>query len=176
MPTLLNKSNNGRGLQPDQETFFIKGYTWIFLGDRKYPFKDEEERVSLYEKYREHLIKKMHLPRNASYFGNNDFRVPDSNRLRPQEWWRRDAPEPKRIFNDAELIRFGFYSKQPALETDYEFLSRLNLLTDTDRTYIKISSFADEEERTIRYRNYLLNEESKNQIKEDPNVQMAKVG
>lgn len=161
MPTLLNKSDNGRGLKIDQETFFIKGYTWSFLGDRKYPFADEEERASLYEKYRDHLIKKMHHPRNAAYFGNNDLRVPNSNCLRPQEWWRRDSPEPKRIFNDAKLIRFGIYTKQPALETDYEFILRTNLLTDMDKAYIKVSSFADEEERTIRYRNYFLNLESR---------------
>ncbi len=105
-------------------------------------------------KHRAELMKAMHQPRIPG-----DFHAPFGSDLRPAEWFKVEAPEPRRILNDAVQVVSGnpnLFDNEPLLETDYEYLHRLNLLTDEDRKYMKSEDFKQNEKRTLDYREYCL--------------------
>jgi len=149
-------------LSPAQETFFFLGYTWPFLADPEYPFENDDERSRLWEIHRERLMARMYAEREPG-----DLRAPGANHLRPREWWFRDAPEEKIVLNGALRVPGrgeGVWTKQPAKESDYEYLQRLGLLTDDDRRRVRKIDFIEAEQEDINYRNYLIEQQGHREV------------
>lgn len=146
-------------LSPDQRIFFVLGYVPWFRGSPKgIPFNSDEHRKSLWEKNREDIMKLIYLDSPM------DIPWKSANQLRPAEWFRKDAPEQKRVLNDAKFIKFdecghSIWDSMPLEETDSEYLSRLNLLTGPDILKMEKDSFKFEEERDLEFRSYCLREE-----------------
>ena len=160
MPIKLTEKPKDK-LTPAQESFFINGWVspfWISSGEKEFPFRDEEERVKAWQRYKNALIKKMYEPRL-----NGSFRfaeVPMGNDLRPAEWFIREAPEEKRVLNGAVRVdpnNRGLFDREPLFETDFEFLSRLKMLTPEDEAYIQTEQFKEAEADAMEYRAYPLN-------------------
>jgi hypothetical protein len=142
------KVQRGR-LSVEQRDFFLKGYSHFCIGD---PFKNKD-RLALWKKYRAELMRAMY---ETHIHGN--FHDAVINDLRPYEWFRVEAPEPRGVLNDAKRIGpedAGLFDKEPILETDYEYLQRLGLLNDEDRAYVQTEAFKEAEKYAIKLREYL---------------------
>ena len=142
------QSNND--LTQRQRDIFILGYQ--MFDSKTFPFKDETQRRQLWKKHREDLLKAMHQPRT-----HGNFHEPFGNNLRPHEWWRVEAPEPRGVLNDAVRVdpaNPSLFDKEPLLETDHEYLERLKLLSAEDLAYMESGSFKEDERRDLEYREY----------------------
>ncbi len=60
------------------------------------------------------------------------------------------------VLNGAIRMGEGLYDRQPLIETDCEFLTRLNLMTPAGSQYCKTEDFTESEIKAIDYRHYLL--------------------
>jgi hypothetical protein len=157
MPTLKKiEENEFKGLTLSKKTFFVLGYTIDFLGDPKFPFKSQEERRSMWNECKNYIQKEMYKPRVHGNFRNSHW-----NSLRAEEYWRYDAPEPRKVLNGAKRIHpqdpdDSLWDSWPSEETEFEYLSRLNLLSDADRQFIKKyeKEFWDEENEERNFREY----------------------
>jgi hypothetical protein len=154
----IERKMEGEQLMAAQKTYFILGFTLDFLGDPKFPFESEPQRRSLWEKTKDRIQAKMYEPR---IHGN--FREPAWNALRANEWWEFDTPESKRILNGAKKLNNNRYDFWPAEETDQEFLTRLNLLSEDDLEFIKRHNmeFWRAENDDIEFRRYMEEEDRK---------------
>ena len=158
MPSLKKiEENEFHGLTLSQKTYFVLGYTFDFLGDKEFPFADEKERRSLWNECKSYVQREMYKPR---VHGN--FRNPNWNSLRPEEYWKFDAPEPRRVLNQAKRLHpedpdDSLWDSEPLEETDYEFLVRLNLLTSDEQNFIGKyeKDFWRAEKDDVDYREYL---------------------
>jgi hypothetical protein len=144
------------GLTKEQCAFFLFGYT----GDspEKFPFNSEEHREELWKKYKEKIMDEVYKDIQV-----RDRYSPSANLLRPREWFLKDATEKKRVFNNAKFLKFNeighcIWDMMPLLETDAEFLGRLNLLTSADLLKMASESFQFEEGRDLEFRGYCLRE------------------
>jgi Fe-S cluster biosynthesis and repair protein YggX len=87
---------------------------------------------------------------------HGNFRNPNWNSLRPEEYWKFDAPSPRLILNEAKRLYpedpdKDIWDKWTSEETQYEYLVRLGLLTEDDRKFIERYSkefWRDEKEDT----------------------------
>jgi len=144
-------------LSEAQICFFMFGWTWDFMDHPSFPFQSQKQRQTLWHKHRDELIRKCHEPRDLS-----DWCRPDANVLRPFEWWCTEAQEEKLIFNDA--VRYpnnpNIFNKWPLWETDYEYLTRLGLLTDQDKEYALTEEFQQAENYSLAYRKFDLEVEA----------------
>ena len=106
-------------------------------------------------------MQSMYLPREPG------FHSPLGNSLRPAEWFKVDAPELMRPLNDAvrvDLKNPNLFDKQPLMETDAEYLLRLELLTEKDRAYMETESFKAEERKALEFRKAMMVNPSENPI------------
>ena len=147
-----------RILDKEKIAYFLFGFA--ISGD-EFPFKSEEEKASLWVKYQEELMEAIY-----SEYTPADLYACDANQLRPAEWFKREAPERRRILNDAKFLGYdpesghSLYDKSPALETDAEYLARLGLLNLKDLKKMGRPEFLIEEGRVLNFRKFLMKEKN----------------
>jgi hypothetical protein len=147
--TFKRKSKTVNGLTQNQRDWLLMGYAHFAI---KVPFRNDEQRTVLWKRHRDELMKSMFVPRIPG-----DFHSPFGNDLRPAEWWRLEAPEPRGVLNDAVRVDAAnpeVFDKEPMLETDFEYLQRLGLLNDQDKAYMETECFKSDEKQAVEYREY----------------------
>jgi Fe-S cluster biosynthesis and repair protein YggX len=168
----IERKMEGEKLFEAQKTFFILGFSHDFMGDPKFPFESQQKRRDLWNKYKTYIQKQMYAFRK-----HGNFRNPNWNCLRAEEYWKFDSPEPRLILNGAKRIHpedpdSDIWDRWPSEETQFEYLSRLNLLTDVDRQFIEKynKDFWREEKEEIDYRKFEKEETEKELLLPIPNV------
>jgi hypothetical protein len=153
----IERKMEGDQLMEARKTFFILGYTQEWMGDPKFPFESQQERRDLWNKYKTYIQKQMYAFRK-----HGNFRNPNWNSLRAEEYWKFDALSPRLVLNGAKRLNpedsdNDLWNSEPLLETDFEYLSRLNLLTPDDQNFIAKyeKEFWRAEKDDIDYREYL---------------------
>lgn len=141
-------------LRPLQESFFLFGYHPTDM--REFPFDSQRQRRLLWEKFRDSLC-------DMIFWSPERFEapimVPDADVLRPREWWKVEGFGLKLVLNGAILIKSEvnfIWDKDPAQETDYACLVRLNLLNEKDQEKVTTEAFRKAEGDRIAYRSYIM--------------------